>query len=230
MSNLLIDEYPLILLPSLAKAIGLNEAIILQQVHYWMRHATHVREGHLWIYKTYAEWQDEFPFWSLDTIGRTIRKLEERGLLISGQFNKWKIDKTKWYRPDYDTITTLQVAMSIPQVATITSLQNATSDMADCNDGGLQLAMTIPETTQEITSETKQRWGWVLTESLMQLDKDVAAEFKDTVPIGISNGVLTVRVKSERHAEQFNARLKKTFDRTANGLFAIVAISQEAVQ
>ena len=37
MSNLLIEEPPLQVLPSLALAVGLNEAIILQQMHYWLK-------------------------------------------------------------------------------------------------------------------------------------------------------------------------------------------------
>ena len=37
MSNLLINESPLQVLPTLATYIGLNEAIFLQQVHYWLR-------------------------------------------------------------------------------------------------------------------------------------------------------------------------------------------------
>ena len=36
MSRLLINEPPLIVLPSLAKEIGLNEAIIVQQIQYWL--------------------------------------------------------------------------------------------------------------------------------------------------------------------------------------------------
>ena len=34
--RLLIDEPPLMVLPSLAAVIGLNEAIMLQQIHYWL--------------------------------------------------------------------------------------------------------------------------------------------------------------------------------------------------
>lgn len=37
MSKLLIDDYPIQVLPKLAKEIGLNEAIFLQQVHYWLK-------------------------------------------------------------------------------------------------------------------------------------------------------------------------------------------------
>lgn len=36
MSKLLLDDEPLVILPKLAAAIGLNEAIILQQLHYWL--------------------------------------------------------------------------------------------------------------------------------------------------------------------------------------------------
>lgn len=35
-AQLLINEPPLQVLPTLAKTIGLNEAIVLQQVHYWL--------------------------------------------------------------------------------------------------------------------------------------------------------------------------------------------------
>ena len=36
MSRLLINENPLQVLPTLAVKIGLNEAMILQQMHYWL--------------------------------------------------------------------------------------------------------------------------------------------------------------------------------------------------
>ena len=44
MSNLLTQEPPLQVLPSLAVAIGLNEAIVLQQVHYLLNYATTTKD------------------------------------------------------------------------------------------------------------------------------------------------------------------------------------------
>ena len=41
MSNLLIHEEPLLVLPGLASRIGLNEAIFLQQIHYWLNRSEH---------------------------------------------------------------------------------------------------------------------------------------------------------------------------------------------
>src|SRR5690606_5241626 len=104
MSNLLINEQPLVVLPSLAEKIGLNEAIMLQQIHFWLTRKPHEKDGRQWIYNTYAEWATQFPFWSESTIKRTIRSLEKKGLIITGNYNRVKIDKTKWYTIDYEKL------------------------------------------------------------------------------------------------------------------------------
>jgi hypothetical protein len=103
-SKLLINEPPLQVLPTLAKVIGLNEAIVLQQMQYWLHVSKHQIDGFVWIYNTYEEWQVQFPFWSNDTIYRAIRKLEKLGLIVSGNYNPTKFDQTKWYRIDYDKL------------------------------------------------------------------------------------------------------------------------------
>lgn len=103
-SKLLLDEYPLIVLPSLAVALGLNEAIVLQQVHYLLQISKHVIEGRKWVYNSYPNWCLIFPFMSERTIKRTIYALEEQGILLSDCFNKLKLDKTKWYSIDYDQL------------------------------------------------------------------------------------------------------------------------------
>lgn len=104
MSKLLINEQPLVVLPSLAEKIGLNEAIMLQQIHFWLTRKPHEKDGRQWIFNTYAEWATQFPFWSESTIKRTIRSLEKKGLIITGNYNKVKIDKTKWYTIDYEKL------------------------------------------------------------------------------------------------------------------------------
>ena len=52
--SLLISEPPLQVLPSLAVKIGLNEAIILQQVHYWLLKSNNIRDGYKWVYNSYS--------------------------------------------------------------------------------------------------------------------------------------------------------------------------------
>ncbi len=107
MSSLLIDEYPLVVLPSLAKEIGLNEAIMLQQIHFWISKRKHLKAGRYWVYNSYDSWVNQFPFWSKSTIIRILKRLEERELIESANYNRLKIDNTKWYTINYPKVSEL---------------------------------------------------------------------------------------------------------------------------
>ena len=94
-ANLLIDEPPLQVIPSLAKLIGLNEAIVLQQIHYWLVMVRRTRGEKLgrmdihnqpWVYNSVKSWRkSNFPFWSTSTIRRILINLEDKGLIISSK-------------------------------------------------------------------------------------------------------------------------------------------------
>lgn len=107
MSNLLLNERPLVVLPSLAKELGsLDEAVILQQIHYWLQRSTNVEEGKRWVYNSMEKWMQQFPWIkSRTTLTRYFNKLEAKGLLITGNYNKAGFDKTKWYTIDYSTLS-----------------------------------------------------------------------------------------------------------------------------
>ena len=102
--SLLVSESPLMVLPSLALAVGLNGALFLQQLHYWLRKSPHYHEGRTWVYNTYVAWREQFPFWSIDTLKRTIHDLVEQGVLLTGNFNKHPMDRTLWYSLDRDRL------------------------------------------------------------------------------------------------------------------------------
>ena len=59
---LLYDGPPLVLSVSLIKKVGLKEALILQQIHYWMNPVfnKNLFEGKYWVRNTYAQWQKQF--------------------------------------------------------------------------------------------------------------------------------------------------------------------------
>lgn len=142
MAKLLIDEYPLMVLPSLAKMIGLNEAIALQQVHYWLNNAKGgvVIDGVRWVYNTYEEWQsDNFPFWSVRTVTRVFTSLETMELLLSMQ--KASYDRKKYYRVHYD-----KLALWNETTCHNAEFQNGTMDDA-------KVAPSLTETTPETTPE-----------------------------------------------------------------------------
>ena len=141
MNQLLFDRYPLVVNPQLAKLIGLNEAIILQQVHYWAKHnekaGKNYEDGEFWTYNTYEEWQRQFPFWSTSTIRRTISRLQNIGLLVVGRYNRHAADNTKWYRIDYRKLAEI----------TKTTEQATCSKWADdLSNENRPIPETIPET------------------------------------------------------------------------------------
>lgn len=105
-SQLLINESPLIVLPTLAKTIGLNEAIVLQQFHYWMRSQFNKNDtgGHQWIYRTYEKWKKQFPFLSERTIRRTIKNLESANFLLTARLRE---GQTKLYAINYELVKSI---------------------------------------------------------------------------------------------------------------------------
>ena len=147
MNKLLIDDYPLQVLPKLAEEIGLNEAIFVQQLHYWINGKSgKLRDGRRWVYNTYEDWQDNFPFWSVSTIRRTITSCEEQDFVITGNYNKLGIDKTKWYTINYDEINRVNSRL----------VQNEQSSDSEWADGTVQNEQTITRDYPETTSETNK--------------------------------------------------------------------------
>jgi uncharacterized phage protein (TIGR02220 family) len=114
MSKLLIDDRPLQVLPSLAEKIGLNEAVLTQQIHYWLQKKENLRDGKYWVFGTYKYWQEQFPFWSNITIRRTFTSLENTKILITGNYNKKGYDNTKWYTVNYEQLRKIEEGMSKP--------------------------------------------------------------------------------------------------------------------
>ena len=95
MSSLLIVEPPLQVLPTLARRIGLVEAIVLQQVHYLALRAK--ADG--WVQKSTDEWCDVFCFVSKRTLVRALTHLRSQDLLLSevvpvskGRISRYKVN------------------------------------------------------------------------------------------------------------------------------------------
>lgn len=103
MSKLIIHESPLVILPTLACRIGLNEAIFIQQLHYRCQNNGKVYDGRRWYYKSITSWiSNDFPFWSRSTMNRTVKTCEDLGIIRSTILNKAGYDKTKSYSINYD--------------------------------------------------------------------------------------------------------------------------------
>ncbi|MDV7621681.1 hypothetical protein R4615_05750 [Acinetobacter baumannii] len=171
MSKLLINESPLQVQPSLAMAIGLNEAIFLQQLHYWIGTSRFIRDGQKWVYNTYSDWLLQLKYMSLPTLKRTIKSLKEKKLVRVERFDKLRSNQVNYYSIDYETLAIISenIAQAIDSIEQLKMNQSSSSNCTNAvaqNEPIHQLKMSqsplaqnepmytreYQETTQEITN------------------------------------------------------------------------------
>jgi hypothetical protein len=161
MAKLLLDEAPLVILPTLVVKIGLNEAILLQQFHYWIeinrKSGKNLVQDKTWTYGSCEQWQSEnFPFWSTATVRRTINGLVEKGLLLKGNFNPSTYDRTLWYTIDYEALES--VVAEKPE--SLPFDENDKCIYSNCTNGSAQIEQMdlckLSNSLKEIKTETKK--------------------------------------------------------------------------
>ena len=111
---LLFDEQPIVFDRTLAREIGDRHATVLQQVHFWIelnkkkKNIEVYKDGYYWTYRSIKKWHEEdFDYLSLSTVRRTFDDLIEEGYLITGDYNKFGADRTKWYRVNKEKLIKL---------------------------------------------------------------------------------------------------------------------------
>ena len=85
----------------LASEIGVNEAVIFQNIYYWIRkneaNNKHFYDDCYWTYNSITAFQELFDFWSPSQIRRILSKLIKKKYLKTANYNKKKYDRTLWY-------------------------------------------------------------------------------------------------------------------------------------
>ena len=250
---LLISEPPLTVLPTLAVLVGLNEAIALQQVHYWLtnisrdasKKETHFRDGQWWVYNTYEDWQvKNFPFWSVPTIRRAFNGLEKKGLLLSAQYGKKHGDCRKWYAIDRDAVDALMTPSDqndqTPCDRPTPSDQNDQTLGSDRSDPLIKMIAPYieKETTKETNKEIKppnplERGNGVCdSENLSQEtgDRNNASLSEEPKQSGKAKKKKSSARRKSRKLEPIEAVLADFNDRLAAGEFPELAANHEKQQ
>ena len=245
--ELFIDKSKtLIVNTDLALVLGdLNEAIVLNQLNYWLeinkKADKNFIDDRYWVYNSYSDWKaKDFPYWSEKTIQRTFTRLENKGVVVSANYNKLAIDKTKWY-----TINVKQLQELVDKFNSdknrMTNQQDNMTDRQDkmtCREG--QNDRPLPEiTTENIDRDYTTENKYALSESKdssrgdiyafsaekggskSDVIKNLAVEFADCEPSDW-------RIEELKHIidyflEQYNKTLNMSHIRiTAQALIKIV--------
>ena len=80
---------------------GVEKAVLLKNLKFWIAknkaNNKHFYDNHYWTYNTSEAFAKLFPFWTPSKIWRLLDQLEKDGVIKSGNHNKSKYDRTKWY-------------------------------------------------------------------------------------------------------------------------------------
>ena len=172
-SQLLFKEEPLVINKPAVRVLGLNEAIVVQQIHYWLdinrKAKINFHDGRTWTYNTYENWVEKnFDFWSVPTLKRIFKNLFDKEILLKGNYNSRKYDRTLWVTINYEKLDELLMDFkekNKENVEISTKCQNDTMSnfniVSNWNDGkdqidtleSVKVIPPIPKTTKEITKE-----------------------------------------------------------------------------
>lgn len=84
-----------------AQKYGVEEAIMLKNFKFWIHHNkannTHQFDGRTWTYNSSKAFSIIFPFWTEKQITRILDSLQKQNIIMTGNYNKMALDRTKWY-------------------------------------------------------------------------------------------------------------------------------------
>lgn len=93
---------------NIAVAHSINAAIFLQQLSQWtflnLANKHHIYDGHVWSYNSLEAYETIFPFWNRRQLETLINNMVKDGLIIKGNYNKHKYDRTCWYALTYKAL------------------------------------------------------------------------------------------------------------------------------
>lgn len=219
-NELFVDKSKtLIINTDLALVLGdLNEAIVLNQLNYWLginrKAGKNFIDDRYWVYNSYSDWKaKDFPYWSEKTIQRTFTRLENKGVVVSANYNKLGIDKTKWYTIDTEKLQELVDEFNSDEDKMTNRQDNMTDrqDKMTCREG--QCDRPLPEITteninrdynSEITGEvhtsvSEKQTARVTRQDMQAKKDDMLNRFSEICDNNIENKTVGEVVKNAFH-------------------------------
>ena len=86
-----------------AMKYGVEKAVVLANIRFWLNNnkkkdlSAVKHDGYYWMYNTAKDMSNVLPYFTQSKVQRLLKQLEDDGVLIVGNYNKVKYDRTKWY-------------------------------------------------------------------------------------------------------------------------------------
>lgn len=139
--------------------VGVNCAVIIQSIYYWVTkneaNEKNHYDGHYWTYNSVSAFSELFPYLSARQISTALRKLEDEGYILTGNYNKMKWDRTKWYALTEAGYALAENAESISQNSTMDSPE--VSNREDENGEPIPVSNPVTVTSSNTDRERKRK-------------------------------------------------------------------------
>lgn len=85
----------------IAAKYGILEAILFQNIYYWITkneaNNTNYHDGRYWTYNSINAYRQMFPYATDHKLRTALKRLEEDGLIVTGNYNTDQMNRTQWY-------------------------------------------------------------------------------------------------------------------------------------
>ena len=119
-----------------AKDVGVVPAVILEHIAFWTlkneSNGTAFQDGKHWTFSTAEGFQKYFPYLSAKQIRDAIKKLSDKGYLITGCFNSKPMDRTKWYSLGEKADELYRLSIEKNPSVELTKKSNASDEKVKC--------------------------------------------------------------------------------------------------
>lgn len=96
----------------MAKEYGIEESILIHNLYYWIKHNVvnkkHFHDERYWTYNTADAFAQLFQYMNSSKIYRVLKSLEDKNIIIKGNYNEDKHDRTNWYSFTNDALAILK--------------------------------------------------------------------------------------------------------------------------
>lgn len=186
----------------IAKEYGVNAAIMIRHFQFWIiknkANGRHFHDGKTWTYNTVQALADIFDYWTPKQVRTILEGLLRKKVLIQGNYNSNKYDRTKWYT-FVDEERFARIDKSICPNGQMGKPKGANRFVQ--NGGPIPVTKPIPSTVRDTNSKEK-----VSAEEVLKLDLQIAEELK------------TFKKELTEIFHYFNAREVRTFTRVTKYL------------
>lgn len=132
----------------LASTYGIEEAIIIHNMYFWIKknvaNGNNFHDGRYWTYNSSKAFSVLFPYMTESKIYRVLKSLEEKGLIIKGNYNDTKYDRTTWYSLSDKAIKELNDLKYDTNGFSESILQKRGKDFSKMQNGNCEIVKPIP--------------------------------------------------------------------------------------